>query len=513
MAQIVIFSDIVYRGMGRYAGAHRIATELRDHGYEVQVVDFYTTMTRQQVINVIKQFVDDKTLWVGFATTLTSCPEIYTQDDDIDKSLKIRPSVINEEGDGKPLGRADALSILYFIKNHAPNVKIVMGGKNSDTVAQTKGFTPLIDYVVVGQGETAVIALTREIENGIILTQRPKYLTDVEYPVVDYNAPGKFRLRFDDSSQIFPREALPMEIARGCAFKCAFCAFDLNGKRVDEFNRDPGTLVADLKEAYEKFGTTQWAFSDDTLNDSVAKVQRLHSHISQLPFQLEFSAYVRHDLLIRHMDVMAPLLVEMGLRESTFGIETMNHQSGKIIGKGMPPSQTIEGLKKLRQLPNWDKVIFSSGFIIGLPYETHETLRNTIDWILSDDCELDIWGNALLAIDDKAKMGQDMAKYGLKRLSHDRHWESKWMTSREAHEIQRHWDARAMRYYQDKNKLDNNIVTGPGLFFTQFTNLDFTIQEVKNGNLPLFEVADRKAKKINEYYNRLMGINRFGDKS
>ncbi len=42
---VIIFTDVAVHGFGRYAGTYRIASELRSHGYIVQVVDFFTEYT------------------------------------------------------------------------------------------------------------------------------------------------------------------------------------------------------------------------------------------------------------------------------------------------------------------------------------------------------------------------------------------------------------------------------------------------------------------------------------
>ena len=38
---VIFLTDICSPGFGRYAGTYRCATELRDKGYEVQVVEFF----------------------------------------------------------------------------------------------------------------------------------------------------------------------------------------------------------------------------------------------------------------------------------------------------------------------------------------------------------------------------------------------------------------------------------------------------------------------------------------
>ena len=215
-----------------------------------------------------------------------------------------------------------------------------------------------------------------------------------DYPVDNYTTS---RIIYEDNDLIFDNEILPIELARGCVFKCSFCSYSLIGKRVWEFNRAPDLVAADLVDAYNKFGTTGFMFCDDTYNDSVDKVERLHKEFVKLPFDLTFSTYARADMLVSKPQT-APLLYESGLRSVFFGIETLNHESGKSIGKGMDPEKLKDGLYKIKELPGWKDVVTSSGFIIGLPFDTEETVAATFDWLLRPDCPLDSYSPSPLSI-------------------------------------------------------------------------------------------------------------------
>ena len=48
--QVVIFTEVCHGGFGRYAGTYRVATELREAGYTVQVVEFFTQWREDQII-------------------------------------------------------------------------------------------------------------------------------------------------------------------------------------------------------------------------------------------------------------------------------------------------------------------------------------------------------------------------------------------------------------------------------------------------------------------------------
>ena len=60
---------------------------------------------------------------------------------------------------------------------------------------------------------------------------------------------------------------LPLEVARGCIFKCNFCSFPLNGKGKGEAIRDFSYIRDELIENYELYGIEDYWLTDDTFND------------------------------------------------------------------------------------------------------------------------------------------------------------------------------------------------------------------------------------------------------
>ena len=51
----------------RTAGGHRIATWLREHDYDVEVIDFWPAWTREELVELFEQRVTDETIFVGLS--------------------------------------------------------------------------------------------------------------------------------------------------------------------------------------------------------------------------------------------------------------------------------------------------------------------------------------------------------------------------------------------------------------------------------------------------------------
>jgi radical SAM superfamily enzyme YgiQ (UPF0313 family) len=130
--------------------------------------------------------------------------------------------------------------------------------------------------------------------------------------------------------------------------------------------------------------------ADDTYNDTTDKVRTLYEQVfSKLPFKPDLTAYLRLDLLHRFPE-QEEMLVGSGLRSALFGLETNNDASARAIGKGMPFAKQVAYMHKLKTTTFSDTLI-SSGFILGLPYDTRESIQQLREFLLSTDNPVEDW--------------------------------------------------------------------------------------------------------------------------
>lgn len=385
MAEIVIFNDCNGPlGFSRYAGPYRVATELRDAGFTVQLIEFFGDMTPDEVSDVIDVQISKETLWVGFASTLFGKHLTYEED----MKLWLTPPL----GGLKQLNQVfqtlfphtdeDMEDFILHIKLINPNCKIVVGGYK----ALHREF-PGIDYWIVGQGEGPSVALSMHLKYGlpikVIESRMGRIITDKMYEFEDFTT---CQIRWHETDYINPGEDLQLETARGCIFKCDFCAFNLNGKKFGDFNKTPDALREELIRNYEQFGTVGYMVADDTVNDSMMKVEYLHKVFTSLPFKPRLSCHLRLDIIAANPK-MIPMLHEMGLTSANFGIETFNRDAGRAIGKGADPEKLKKCLYDLRDA--WgDDVFTSANFLVGLPHEDQASLQRTFDWLHQPDVPL-----------------------------------------------------------------------------------------------------------------------------
>jgi radical SAM superfamily enzyme YgiQ (UPF0313 family) len=338
---------IVFTGMektrtiSRPAGAARLRTFLEPHGYNIEVVDYFGNFTEQEIEIICDRFIGPKTLFVGISITF-----IYA---------------------------FDKINFLFnHIKQKYPHIKTLIGGNETpiDGVDLLK-----VDRVFWGYAEEAVLHYIK------FLTR--KRLDDLKW--VPYKGTlainAEMIYKNDDSdlsikwieSDLIKNNFLPIEISRGCIFRCRFCAFPLLGKKKNDYIRHVDNLSAELRRNYELFGVNNYWFNDDTFNDNVVKLDYVAEAIAKSGVKITYTAFLRADLIERFPETI-PMLADTGLVAATFGLETFHTEAKKAIGKGLDNERQFEAIRKLKK---YKPTYTYTGMICGLPGEPLSSVYNS----------------------------------------------------------------------------------------------------------------------------------------
>jgi hypothetical protein len=395
MAQIIICAGISVIPYIRPVGPFQLANVLRRQGYSVQVIDQFPWIAHlglDQVLKLFKKFVGPETLWIGLSSTwfrristMATGPNDHTPGTVMmDHAMMKSQTMLFEE--------SDLLHIRNVVHDINPRVKFVLGGARAPEGRARSIGHPLIDAYIEGYADNTVVRFSQWCQDSSI-DLRAKANTDGTVSIIydakaigfDYN---NFKFTWSPEDLVNPGETLPMEIARGCIFNCGFCSYPLNGRRKMDYLKDPGILREQLIENYEKYGTTNYFFLDDTFNDSVDKLRILSEQtFSNLSFRPRFGAFMRLDLIAAHPETME-MLANIGVSGAFFGVESLNHEANKSIGKGISRDRIVETLLKLKT--EWPSDVITDGqFIMGLPHEDHATISSWLDELLDPAFPLD----------------------------------------------------------------------------------------------------------------------------
>lgn len=409
----------------RPCGPYKLATYLRQHGFDIQIIPNCTALTKRGYEQVLKKFGSDKLLWVGFSTTWLPGrrdDDFYTQlnnstDLIIDSPLQgwFYANVVDKK---KYLGCLYTPEFFKDIwntsKQYNPNCQLVFGGSilTRNPYFTKEKLVPDAVYIK-NYAEEPLLALTKRLALGNFSAD--KLPSNEDY---DYNQFKHSSIDYQATDYIASDEWLPIEVARGCAFKCAFCNYDM--KDVTNNYVNPECLRKQVIELYEKYGVTKFVIMDDLYNDNLKKVIDLSENCwSKLPFKPELTGYLRLDLLWNRPE-QARILLKDGWRIGSFGIETMHDRAGKTVGKGLGKERILDTLKMLKE--EWgDQILIHAFFIAGLPYEPMSSLEETAAWLKETDLIHSVTWHYLevansnmptMQFEKSSAMSKDNSKYG-----------------------------------------------------------------------------------------------------
>jgi len=494
-------TDTVF--MQKCLGPLKVAHELRKNGYEVLVINHLHIFSPDELLYILKEKISDQTLFVGINNFFYRA---------LDQGIKDKSGAIYYPfcNPGTMLPHSDKLNRPFknFIQEQNTNCKIVLGGPSAADAEWNKEF----DYIVCGYSDLSIVNLANHLRTGETLRKSHKSI----YGPIIVNDPkaegfdiGTATMSYKDHDVILPGETLTIEISRGCIFNCAFCSYPLNGKKKIDFIRSEELLYQEFLENYKKYGVTRYIFSDDTFNDNLDKVQMVHNISKRLPFEIEYWAYIRLDLVSAHPQ-SADLLIESGLRGCFFGIESLNKPTGEIIGKSANKEKLFNTLNYLKN--KWkDKIMLHGNFIVGLPEETVETVTDTYNTVLDENCPLDSWNFEPYFLEDvSVKSNQFLSqlslnpeKYGYRIKEKKNHllvWENDHMDFNKAVELAEKFNNTGIESGRMKlNSIGSFYISNLGF------DLDFSINK-KVVDVDWYKITQHKEQRAIEYKQNLFNI-------
>ncbi len=363
----------------RYLGPHRIASWLRYNGVDTQVIDFANSMSVDQLVSVTTHLIDDDTTCIGVSSTFI------------------------KDADRNPFWLTQAREI---IKDKFPNLIWAVGGHKAHFFDQSW------------------------IKFESFAEEQVSYFFNTTKKSFDIKTAGTV---FSYKDCITPTEVLPIELGRGCKFKCRFCDYRLIGKKPGTYLRNIDAVEQEILYYYENFGVTRFGYVDDTVNESEEKVEALAIIASRMPFELEWVGYCRADLIWRYPS-MIDNLRKSGMRSCFFGIESFEENSAKLVGKGWSGKHGKEFLLKLKR--EWrNDINWEMGFITGLPGQTPQQLRDDNKWL--QDNEMNGYFIGLDLNSRQSEFAANADKYGFRFPDQQdpNYWENGIWNSHTANEI------------------------------------------------------------------------------
>ncbi len=158
---------------------------------------------------------------------------------------------------------------------------------------------------------------------------------------------------------------------RGCPAQCTFCLWPQTVGGHNYRTRSVGNVIDELRYAVAAFPQVkEFFFDDDTLTDNLPRVEELAREIGKLG--ITWSCNAKANVPRETLKVMK----DNGLRLLLVGYESGNQRILDNIKKGIRVEEAREFTRNCHRLG----ITVHGTFILGLPGETRETIRETIEF-------------------------------------------------------------------------------------------------------------------------------------
>lgn len=535
--QIIILSDPYQLDTVRYMGPYVVKNHLKKAGFDVVVIDYFTRFNSdQEFFDYLKNFVSDRLEAVMISTTFT-----YSSPTDFAWARSEMGKHITQDNMSKQgwwdyvkasslylwKGDNDSLNSWFSdLRNLIGDAKIVLGGERLNWIYKFDHRAVPDDYAlkktdlcILGRVDLFIGDLVTKLiknslgEHKLHISKKNDMNFYIPPPHLQYShhkhdIPDS---TFGIEDAVLPGEWLPFENARGCAFDCKYCNYDKGHSQKKSMSQTRDEFIRN----YELHGTTGYSFTCECFNDSYDYVRDFAEMRNTLPFDLEWNGYARFDLSHKYKD-LAELTVDSGGRSLIIGIETLNWDVGKKVGRGLKPERILELAEQYKSAgEKYGGIHLKGCFIIGLPGETIESQQATNEFISKQTYFNAVLGNVLEVMPyeedlsnvfDFAGMNINPQKYGFEELTFDPYyWRHQTMDVYQAIDLNYQFNEANKKnpytYKYNNGKRNVNLY-----FYSAMRSLGFSHLEAMEQFNDVPKVYDQCRDKIKRYHDLLLKI-------
>jgi len=281
---------------------------------------------------------------------------------------------------------------ICLIKKINKNIPIVMCGP--DVNMQKPSFIknyPFITYIIFGEYELTLLDLSCHIRDkkglsdipgliyrheGKTMVNQPRELADLDklpWPLRE----GLQMSNYNDAPGNMPLPSVQMVASRGCPYKCKFCLWPQVMYQGNNYrSRDIKDVIKEMKFLVNSMGFKSVYFDDDTFNCGKPRMLAFCDEIKKQGLaDVPWAIMARPDLMDEEI-LMS--MKEAGLYAVKYGVESATQSLLDGINKNMDLKKTEKMIRFTEQLGIKTHLTFT----FGLPGETRESIRRTIDFAI-----------------------------------------------------------------------------------------------------------------------------------
>jgi len=262
--------------------------------------------------------------------------------------------------------------LLPLVRASGFSGRIILGGPQiSYTPDGLEELYPEVDVFVRGYGEMAIVALFNEPEIEMVQGVHFAGQEDLnEQTSVDLSLLPSPWLSgaIDITGQRFVR----WESQRGCVFRCSFCQHREAGKRLERRELEEGRVMDEV-DLFCRSGVEEIAVLDPIFNMSPMANRILRRFVDK-GFTGRLSLQCRAE---KCDEEFLQLASQLGVKLE-FGLQTIHRHEGKAVNRVNNMRFVEKWLGRAKELG----IDYEVSIIFGLPNQTLESFKQTVDWCL-----------------------------------------------------------------------------------------------------------------------------------
>lgn len=338
------------------------------------------------------------TMGIGYIASLLEKNGVSVRIFDYIGEPKVLDDILKDIADAAPDLIGITATILTISTSHElareirksfPKIPLVIGGPQLCSAPEKTMRDGPYDIGVIGEGEETML----ELVNALIDTK--SNLRDIRGLVIkkggelQFNAPRPY---IDDLDSLpFPaRHLYPplhaykpvpasyikkpvglMISSRGCPYQCIFCDRKVFGNKFRAHS--PKHVVDEIEEVINKYGAREIRFMDDTFTLDIKRVDAICDEIFRRNIKVPWTCLTRVNTV--NLEILKKMK-RAGCWQVIYGIEAGDQRMLDIIKKGVTVEQNEIGIRLAKKAG----LNVRATFVFGLPGETLETIKKTVDF-------------------------------------------------------------------------------------------------------------------------------------
>jgi anaerobic magnesium-protoporphyrin IX monomethyl ester cyclase len=282
----------------------------------------------------------------------------------------------------------DALKVLRLAKDINPKIITVIGNVHPTFCYEEMlkdGSTP-VDYIVRGEGEETLVDLLNVLlSNGdrsqvrsiayrddgrVVVTPSRGFIGDldalpmawdlVDWPIYSYKTMENSTLAIVSSS-------------RGCNQQCSFCSQQLFWQRKWR-GRSGENFVAELEFLRDRYGVNVVMIADETPTLDRERWEEILDLLIKRNVGTKILMETRVDDILRDEDILWKY-EKANIDHIYVGVEATTQETLDLFKKDL----RVEQSRKALDLINRHNIVTETSFVLGMPDDTKEKIRNTVE--------------------------------------------------------------------------------------------------------------------------------------